>query len=98
LIEHSIKVIQFPNEFLGLNLIQGDALADNWLQHPLSNMPSWFIGDSRMNEILKNTGSTPQDADGGPHTYTSFVFREYPKTSPIDFEDTYQRFNILVLE
>jgi 4-amino-4-deoxy-L-arabinose transferase-like glycosyltransferase len=49
---------------LGLNLIQGDVLAENWLKHPLSNMDSWFVGDARMKEILKETGATPQDSRG----------------------------------
>jgi 4-amino-4-deoxy-L-arabinose transferase-like glycosyltransferase len=49
---------------LGLNLIQGDALAENWLRYPLSNMPSWFIGDAKMDGVLKGSDATPQDAVG----------------------------------
>lgn len=58
---------------LGLNLIQGDALAKNWLKYPLSNMPSWFIGDAKMTEILKDNNATPQDAVGDKILVRNFV-------------------------
>jgi hypothetical protein len=58
---------------LGLNLVQGDALAENWLKYPLSNMPSWLIGDAKTTEILKGTNSPPQDAVGDQKLVKYFV-------------------------
>jgi 4-amino-4-deoxy-L-arabinose transferase-like glycosyltransferase len=58
---------------LGLNLIQGDALAENWLRYPLSNMPSWFIGDAKMDGVLKGSDATPQDAVGDRALVKHFV-------------------------
>jgi 4-amino-4-deoxy-L-arabinose transferase-like glycosyltransferase len=58
---------------LGLNLIQGDVLAENWLKYPLSNMPSWFIGDAKMNLVLGGIDATPQDAVGDKALVKHFI-------------------------
>lgn len=58
---------------LGLNLTQGDALANNWFKYPLSNMPSWFVGDAKMTEVLKGTNVTPQDAVGDKILVKNFI-------------------------
>ncbi|MDP2208668.1 MAG: glycosyltransferase family 39 protein [Bacteroidota bacterium] len=58
---------------LGLNLIQGDALANNWLKDPLSNMSSWYIGDVKMTHILKGTSASPQDAVGDKILVVNFI-------------------------
>jgi 4-amino-4-deoxy-L-arabinose transferase-like glycosyltransferase len=79
IIPWSLRNYNVTNEFipvhtsLGLNLIQGDALAENWLKYPLSNMPSWFIGDAKMNEVLKGIDAVPQDAIGDKALVEHFI-------------------------
>jgi 4-amino-4-deoxy-L-arabinose transferase-like glycosyltransferase len=58
---------------LGTNFILGDALAENWLNSPLSNMSSWSLGNSKALEVLKNSNTTPQDADGDKKLITYVI-------------------------
>lgn len=68
---------------LGLNLIQGDALALHWTSQPLSSLQLWFKGKERMDFLLAGTSYTPTDADGDRFlTYASF---QYNLTHPIFF-------------
>lgn len=75
----TLRNYKATNEFipvhtsLGLNLIQGNALAENWLKNSLANMPSWFAGDAKIKELLKSTNDTHQSAVGDRKLIKYFI-------------------------
>jgi len=59
---------------LGLNLIQGDALATYWETQPLSSLQLWYKGKAMMDSILGGSKLTPTDVKGD-RLLTSASFR-----------------------
>jgi 4-amino-4-deoxy-L-arabinose transferase-like glycosyltransferase len=68
---------------LGLNLIQGDALASHWTSQPLSSLQLWFKGKEMMDSILTDSDHTPTDV-AGDRLLTSASFH-YNVTHPMFF-------------
>jgi hypothetical protein len=48
----------------GLNMVQGDALAEHWSAAPFSTVGLWKYGKAQMDSLLKPTSFSPEDPEG----------------------------------
>lgn len=49
---------------LGLNLIQGDVLAEHWTEMPFSSLALWELGRQKAEKILATSGMRPMEPGG----------------------------------